>query len=445
MGVPGGLNALSTHDRSALDDLDTLLAAVRDDLAHTWLREAIALESTIDLVRNTPAPSRIGGTIRDWYATLALGPDRRMAPSGSLDHALEPFAFQDQALKATIASDGFVGSAGGYSTPGTAMNFLVHNMLRLPAGDSTKPSSASSPLGAWQLVRGGMGAITTALADIIQEAGGTILTNTRALEVHLEHGRVRSVELEGVGDIACRTLIIATDPHRAMHMFAGEARLRMQQLIQRVDPPTGTSFKVNMALKALPTVRGGDLLSKRLGRTIQPLMGTVHILPHSDPMARLERGRRIAIDPLHPRLPDPFDAMIDVYTHSAVDTSLCDEHGRHAMSLFVQWFPCRSQGVPALDYAWSLINGPVAAVLPELPSLVEDILPLAPGDIAERFGITGGHIHHVDNGYAFDRRLPSQSPIQGILLAGAGCHPAGSVIGAAGYIAARRTIRDFST
>lgn len=42
----------------------------------------------------------------------------------------------------------------GWDTPGTGMNFLIHNMCRLPGSDGT-----------WMLVRGGMGEVTKRLAD----------------------------------------------------------------------------------------------------------------------------------------------------------------------------------------------------------------------------------------------------------------------------------------
>jgi phytoene dehydrogenase-like protein len=53
-----------------------------------------------------------------------------------------------------------------------------------------------------------------------------------------------------------------------------------------------------------------------------------------------------------------------------------------------------------------------------------------------------GHIHHVDNSFGFDERLPYALPIQGLYACGAGCHPGGSVIGASGHNAAMRVLDD---
>ena len=62
------------------------------------------------------------------------------------------------------------------------------------------------------------------------------------------------------------------------------------------------------------------------------------------------------------------------------------------------------------------------------------------GHFESHFGITRGHIHHVDNKLGFDQRLPYETPVQGLYFCSAGCHPAGAVIGAAGYNAAQAVL-----
>ena len=74
--------------------------------------------------------------------------------------------------------------------------------------------------------------------------------------------------------------------------------------------------------------------------------------------------------------------------------------------------------------------------------LLDPNLALPPPKVEQHFGITRGHIHHVDNSFGFSDRLPYATPVQGLYAAGAGCHPAGSVIGAAGHNAAKRLLRD---
>ena len=79
---------------------------------------------------------------------------------------------------------------------------------------------------------------------------------------------------------------------------------------------------------------------------------------------------------------------------------------------------------------------------PGTSDLVVDTFPLHPQKIEEYIGITRGHIHHVDNAFGFADRLPYVTPIAGLYSCSAGCHPAGSVIGAAGHNAAQRVLAD---
>ena len=88
----------------------------------------------------------------------------------------------------------------------------------------------------------------------------------------------------------------------------------------------------------------------------------------------------------------------------------------------------------------SMTPGRALDALEPLPLAV--LSALTPPDIERHFGITRGHIHHVDNGFGFDDRLPIATPVGGVYSCSAGTHPAGSVIGCAGHNAARRVLRD---
>ena len=70
---------------------------------------------------------------------------------------------------------------------------------------------------------------------------------------------------------------------------------------------------------------------------------------------------------------------------------------------------------------------------------------LTPKGIEAHFGITGGHIHHLDNTISFTDRMPYATGVPGLYAGSAGCHPAGSVIGAAGHNAAERVLRDLGS
>ncbi len=79
-------------------------------------------------------------------------------------------------------------------------------------------------------------------------------------------------------------------------------------------------------------------------------------------------------------------------------------------------------------------------------ALVDDVFMLTPPKIESHFGITRGHIHHVDNAFGFDQRFPYRVPdVQGLYSCSAGCHPAGSVMGAAGHNAAQIVMEDLKS
>ena len=95
--------------------------------------------------------------------------------------------FENDLIKAAMASPGIIGTALGVYSPGSAYILLHHVM-----GD------VDGNIGAWGLARGGMGAISNAIAGALQQHGGEIRTaagvqkllvkNRKAVGVALENG-----------------------------------------------------------------------------------------------------------------------------------------------------------------------------------------------------------------------------------------------------------------
>jgi phytoene dehydrogenase-like protein len=167
---------------------------------------------------------------------------------------------------------------------------------------------------------------------------------------------------------------------------------------------------------------------------------TIHLLPQDDVLAALRhsyaavKAGRLADFP-----------TIEWYVHTPVDPSLRDDAGHHSSALFVQWAPYEIAGSSwdaERDRYVEKLLGICDLFAPDTSSLVADTFALAPPDIERHFGMTRGHIHHVDNAVAFADRMPYAVGPAGLYAAGAGCHPAGSVIGAAGHNAATRVLAD---
>ncbi len=399
----------SSADWEANQRLQSEIAALRDDVAPTWLEPPLSIEET--------AERYVRPALRQVFVELCRG---------SVGAYLERFGFRSDLLKAMYAvTDGFSGLYGTYDTPGTGMNFLVHNMCRLPGSDGT-----------WMIVEGGMGTVPRILADALSRSGGRIAVDCAVRSIVVEQGAAAGVVLEDGSEIRARAVIVGADPFRLQAMIGreqlpAEYNARLDSLAK-----PGSTFKLNLAFDRLPTFA---CLPENRGQ----FGPTIHLLPDESTVladltrdfARVQRGE----------LPD-FPS-IEWYVHSSVDRSLTDEQGRLSAAFFVQWVPYELAGKSwdseAERYARHLLE--IAdRFAPGTSSLVADWQILHPKRIEEYFGITHGHIHHIDNGFGFADRLPHATPIAGVYSASAGTHPAGSVIGCAGYLAARRCLADMN-
>jgi phytoene dehydrogenase-like protein len=398
----------SQQDFRANEALQKEIGAIRDDVHRTWLEEPLSIEETA--ARYVRAP------LQKAFIDLCRKP---------VGQYLEKFGFKSDLLKAMYAvTDGFSGLNGDWDTPGTGMNFLIHNMCRLPGSDGT-----------WMIVRGGMGTVTQRLAQAAREAGARIETGRGVQAILTERGVATGVRTERT-EIQAKTVVVNADPFR-MRELVGAGRLS-KEYNARLDNyrRDGTTLKVNLALKGLPRF---TCLPEDRGQ----FGSTMHLLPDEPEVMRAMR--EAFADVRAGRLPE--FPTIEWYVHTTVDPSLRDEAGHHNSALFVQWVPYELKGTTweaeEEKYVQHLLSI-CDRFAPGASALVADVFALPPHKVEQHFGITRGHIHHVDNAFGFSDRLPYATPVQGLYSCSAGCHPAGSVIGAAGHNAAERVLRDLA-
>jgi phytoene dehydrogenase-like protein len=407
----------SPADVAADDAMQAELAALRDDLAPAWLAEPLPVEET--------AERYVRPALRQVFVDLVRG--------SVADH-LARFDFRSELLVSMYAvTDGLSGLNAGPDDPGTGHNFLVHNMCRLPGADGT-----------WMIAEGGMGTVSRTFADAARAAGATIVTGAPVAAITLDGGAAGGVALADGREVAARVVLGACDPYRLMELLPdGAVPEPLAQRMAAVRRP-GTTLKVNLALTGLPR------FSCLPSGAPSPFGSTIHLLPGSaslvgggggeSPMAAL---RGMWADVQAGRLPD--EPTIEWYLHTTVDPSLSDAAGHHSSALFVQSVPYSPAGTTwdaALPGYVERLIAICERYAPGTGDLVADAVPLPPPGIEAHFGITGGHIHHVDNTVSFTDRMPYATGVDGVYAGSAGCHPAGSVIGAAGHNAARRILTD---
>jgi phytoene dehydrogenase-like protein len=401
------LTFFSAQDWQAHQALTREIGQIRDDLAPSWLEEPLSLQNTAD--------TYLRPALRDTFINLVTRP---------VEQYLARFGFASDLLLAMYAvTDGFSGLHGSFGTPATGMNFLVHNMCRLPGSDGT-----------WMIVEGGMGSIAKELARLAIDAGARIWTDARVQKITTSRSQVTGVVLRDGREIETKAVISNADPFRMRSLVGREQFPTAFNAKLDNFTRTGTTLKVNLALDRLPTF---TCLPQNCGQ----YHATIHLLPQvQDVIGHIRQG---------------FEAVqageladfptIEWYMHTPADPTLQDAQGHHTSAFLVQWVPYELKGKSWDEeedrYVQHLLS--IAdQFAPGFSTSVVDVFSLTPKKIEQHFGISYGHIHHVDNTFGFDQRMPYATPIAGLYSCSAGCHPAGSVIGSAGHNAAMRVIKD---
>ncbi|HST67327.1 MAG TPA: NAD(P)/FAD-dependent oxidoreductase [Mycobacteriales bacterium] len=401
----------SEADARADEALGAELAQLREDLAPAWLAAPLPVEDT--------AERYVRPALRDTFVTMVRG--------SAMDY-LDRFGFESETVQAMYAvTDGMPGLTGSPWSPGSGHNLLVHNMCRLPGAGGT-----------WMVVRGGMGTVTTRLAELAAAAGARIRTGCEVGSIELSGGAAAGVVTTAGESVAARVVLVSTDAFRLPGLLGSATpdalRARIDGYARRSP---GQTMKVNLALAGLP----------RFAALPDPGHGqhgtTVHLLPPEVDGSVLT-ALRVAFDDANAgRLPDA--PPLEWYLHSTLDPSLADDAGNHSSALFVQGVPHEVAGsswAEAQDGYVDHLLDLVEAYAPGTRDLLVDVNALAPPGIREHFGITSANIMHVDNSISFADRMPYATGVDGVYAGAAGCHPAGSVIGAAGHNAARQILAD---
>ena len=339
--------------------------------------------------------------------------------------------FESEELKAVLCVGGVIGTNAGPRTPGTAY-VKYHHIL----------GSVGGHQGAWGYVRGGMGAVSEAIASSAREAGVEILTDAEVAEIDVRDGVARGVHLLDGRSFEADVVLSNADPHRTYLGMVGEKHLP-EDLVEGVKGMRveGSVVKVLLALRELP-----DFVALP-GKEIGPQhTGGIVINPSVDALQEAfeqsERGepsRR------------PF---IDGYIQSATEDGLAPQ-GKHTMSLFCQYAPYTlAEGTwnDRREEIGRSIVRTLAEYAPNLPDAVEGMEVLGPPDIESRIGITGGNIFHgeiLPDGMFSGRPAPGyggyRTPVENLYLCGAGTWPGGAVFGAPGRNCAMEVLETAGT
>jgi len=409
---------------AGLSQSDSAKFPVYQERLRRLARSLIPLFSTV--------PPRLG--TQDWgdrLALLKLGwavrklgkRDMRelLRIAGMNVHDLLEENFDSEALKGALAFDAVLGANFGPRSPGTVLTLLYRLAAECAAGDS----GLSQPVG-------GMGAVSEALASAARAAGATIRTGAPVASVLVSDDRATGVSLENGEQIRARSVISSVDPKTTFLRLVG-ARYLDTGFVRRVNHirARGLAAKLHLALNRAPLFTGVSA---------QQLTGR---LLHAPSLAYIEHAYN------HTKYGE-FSArpIMEITVPTINDASLAPA-GQHVLSAIVQYVPY------TLKEGWQsgrarLLEATLDALERLAPGLRDSVSSaelLTPPDLEREFRSSGGHWHHAD--LAFDqflmvRPVPGaaqyRTPLPGLFLCGAGCHPGGGVMGVAGRNAAQQVL-----
>jgi phytoene dehydrogenase-like protein len=277
--------------------------------------------------------------------------------------------------------------------------------------------------------------VTKELARLATEAGAKIITNAAVASINVQSHRVTGITLKDGREISAKAVLSNADPFRTRALvgsdhFPTEFNAKLDNFRR-----TGTTMKLNLALDRLPAFKCLPENRGQHNATIHLLPQLKNLIDHLRSGFEMVRAGELAEFP-----------TIEWYIHTQADPTLQDDRGRHNSAFFIQWVPYELSGGKRweteesryVDHLLNIAN----EFAPGFKNSVVDVFPLTPKKIEQHFGITFGHIHHIDNTFGFDQRMPYATPVAGLYSCSAGCHPAGSVIGSAGHNSAMRILAD---
>ncbi len=336
--------------------------------------------------------------------------------------------FEMETLRATIAARGIFGAFAGPWSAGTSTGLLWQAATD---GHAISPSA---------FARGGMGALTDALASAARRAGVELRTGTAVEKVEALEERAAKVLLESGEEISARAIVSNADPRTTFLKLVDPVDLDPSFLLKiRNYRAIGVSAKINLALSSLPSFTGigaEDATAKLAGR--------IHIGPDIDYLERAFDASKYGDYSQQP--------YMDITIPSLLDSSLAPT-GAHVMSIYVQYAPYKLRegdwNSRREEFADNAVNV-LSNYAPNLRELIVGRQIITPLDLKQTYGMSGGHIHHgeqsLDQVFAFRPLLgwaQYRAPIKGLYLCGAGTHPGGGVTGGPGANAAREIIKDF--
>lgn len=337
--------------------------------------------------------------------------------------------FESEPLCSTIAAGGTLGSWLGPRSGGSAAV-----LLWLAAGEG-------HPIAPGWTARGGIGALSDALASAARRAGAEIRVGAEVRRILVQDGAATGVVLATGEHVPARRVVSNADPRHTLLGLVDPVHLPPEFVhgIQNIRM-RGSLAKVNYAVSSLPRLVSGGASDRHEQEAA--LSGWVRLCPGMDALERAFDAAKYGGYANEP--------WIELAIPSILDPSLAPA-GRHVVSAYVQFAPYNLRGTTWDRERERLADVATATIARYAPGFGQSVVArqiITPMDLESTYGLTGGQIFHGE--IALDQLLSARplpgwarclTPIRNLFLCGAGTHPGTGIDGRAGMLAARQVIK----
>jgi phytoene dehydrogenase-like protein len=405
----------------------------------TFVSSVAAVSGVLRSVAATPPPSAdhlsLAGafdlirTLRKFRALNNADAYRllRWLPMPAADFARE--WFESEPLCATVAAGGTLGSLLGPRSGGSTAS-----LLWLGAGEG-------HPIAPGWTARGGIGAVSEALASAARRAGAEIRVGAEVHHIVVKDGVATGVVLATGEQLTAQWIVSNADPRRTLIGLVDPANLAPEfvRAIRNIRM-RGSLAKINYAVSSLPRFVGVSSLDQ--DERNAALSGWVRLGPDMDAIERAFDAAKYGSFADEP--------WIELAIPSILDRSLAPAD-QHVVSAYVQFAPSCLR-----DTTWDaerahLADIATATITRYAPGFDRSIVAqqiVTPLDLERTYGLTGGHIFHGELG--LDQLWSARpilgwasylTPIENLFLCSTGTHPGTGLDGRAGALAARQVIK----
>ena len=335
--------------------------------------------------------------------------------------------FENDMIKAAMASPGIIGTALGVYSPGSSY-ILLHPVM----------GHIARRIGPWVLAGGGLGPGAGAFRGSLPGPGGQAGANAGVQQVLVENRKAVGVALENGDEIRARVVVANLDAKRTFTRIMDKNDLPEGIYEKACNfKIRGSSGKVNIALSGMPKFTGvpGNRYIDRGGLGFTGSLETMERAYDC-----WKRGRWSD---------DPF---IESVIPSAWDPTVAPP-GQHWMSNFVQYCPSNLADGPwtaeKRDLFGQTVVDKIERYSPGFKDLIVHMEVRTPHEIEQEIGLTEGNIFQgeltIDQLF-FNRPFPGYAqyrmPVNNLYMCGSSTHPGGGVSAACGANAAREILMD---